>query len=203
MQVRLLRHKNGADMSPLMTLPNALPEALAAAVVARALELLDSDADNANLTVRNDDALLATPSVQALLAQTPGPHDPDPWNRIMTRLAISLARKVVSIWTDAHPDCAEPLRAVEAAEAWAACPCKLHADAAAETMAAAAHQAMATWRVPPKEAAWAARTAAWTADAPKYGWQTVAAIGGACHATSADDITAAAARFFAAEFRTR
>lgn len=181
----------------------SLPGVLAAAVIARVLELLGSEENGPSSTVRMEDALLASPSVKIAIAQVPGPHDAERWKHILTRLAIALAREVVPLWSDAHPDRVEPLRAIEAAEAWAACPCKHHADAAAETMPDAARQALAMWRVPPKEPAWAGRTAAWAADAPKYGWQAVAAIGGACRATGAEKVIAAAERFFSAELRDR
>ena len=98
-----------------------------------------------------------------------------------------------------YPDRRAPLVALEAAEAWAACPCSLHAENAAETAPAAVSAFGAVWNLPPKEAAWAGRTAAWVGDAPKYHWQAVTAIVGACRATSAERVTNAAARFFAGE----
>jgi hypothetical protein len=181
-----------------MTTSRSLPEELAVAVVARALEILALKEIGSTSAARMDDALLASSPVRAAIARVPGSESLRR-KEVMTRLAISLSRDVVKLWSDAYPDRLAPLAAIEAAEAWAACPCGRHADAAAETMQNAAHQAMAVWRVPPKEAAWAGRTAAWVADAPKYGWQTVAAIGGACRSTSQDHAVAAAARFFSAE----
>ncbi|WP_437970557.1 hypothetical protein WMF04_15275 [Sorangium sp. So ce260] len=186
-----------------MTTLDSMPGVLAAAVVEAALELLDAEENGPTSTIRMDDAVLTSALVKAAIAEVPGAPDADRWKQVMTRLAVFLAREVVKLWSDAYPDRVAPLRAIEAAEAWAACPCEHHAEAAAETTAGAARQAMAVWRIPPKEAAWAGRTAAWAADAPRYGWQTVAAIGGACRAARSENVIAAAERFFSAELRSR
>jgi hypothetical protein len=190
------------DEDEEMTKSGSLPEELAVAVVARALELIALDEIGSTSSARMDDALLASSPVRAAIARVPG-SEVARWNEVMTRLAISLSRDVVKLWSDVYPDRLAPLMAIEAAETWAACPCMRHADAAAETARGAAHQAMAVWRVPPKEAAWAGRTAAWVADAPKYGWQTVTAIYGACRATSQEHAVAATARFFSTEIGSR
>jgi hypothetical protein len=133
--------------------------------------------------------------VRAILDAGSIPFD----SEALTRLAIILAREVVGVWSGVYPDGRAPLVALEAAEAWAACPCSLHAENAAETAPAAVSAFGAVWNLPPKEAAWAGRTAAWVGDAPKYHWQAVTAIVGACRATSAERVTNAAARFFAGE----
>lgn len=146
-----------------------------------------------------DDALISSGLVRTAIMMAPETLGGWNWKQVITCLAISLARDVVSLWTDEYPDRAGPVAAIAAAEAWLACPCEFHADAAAETMQNAAHQAMNVWRRPPKSAAWAGRTAAWVADAPKYGWQAVAAIVGACRSTTPERVVSAAERFFATE----
>ncbi|AUX28374.1 MULTISPECIES: hypothetical protein [Sorangium] len=186
-----------------MTTLDAMPGVLAAAVVEAALELVGAQENGPPSRLRADDALLASARVKAAIAEVPGAPDAEGWKQVITRLAVFLARGVVKRWSNAYPDRLEPLRAVEAAEAWAACPCAHHAEAAAETAPGAARQAMAAWRSSPKEAAWAGRTAAWAADAPKYGWQTIAAIVGACRATGSKEVIAMAERFFSAELRSR
>lgn len=182
-----------------MTTSDSSPETLAAAVVASALELVAGEASGETSSNRMVDALLASADVKEAIARVPDSHAAARWKEVMTRLAIFLARDIVKVWLDVHPERLAPVTAIEAAEAWAACPCQRHAEAAAETAHGASHEAMAVWRVPPKEVAWAARTAAWVADAPKYGWQTVTAMHGACRATSQEHVRIAAERFFSAE----
>jgi hypothetical protein len=138
-----------------MTTPRSLHEALAAAVVARSFELSFSDDGRREPTIRLDDALAASPSVETVVAQVGRPWGLESWKTVITRLAISLARDVAKLWSDAYPDRAAPLRAVEAAETWAACPCDAHAEVAASVSSEAARQAMAVWRLEPKAAAWA------------------------------------------------
>lgn len=182
-----------------MSTSDTLSRTLATAVVTTALELSDCEESNAGPGARMDGALLASARVRAAIALVPETEDRRNWEQVVTRLAICLARGAVKLWTDAYPDRAGPVTAITAAEAWAACPCEAHANAAADTMQEAAHQAMKVWRTAPKSAAWAGRTAAWVADAPKYGWQTVAAIVGACRATSPELVLSVAERFFDAE----
>lgn len=182
-----------------MNAADTSPRTLATAVVTTALELFESEESHAGSAARMDDALISSAVVRSAIVMVPERPEGRNWKQIMTRLAISLGRGVVKLWTEVYPDRMGPVAAIVAAEAWAACPCELHADAAAETMQNAAHQAMNVWRTPPKSAAWAGRTAAWVADAPKYGWQTVTAIVGACRAMDPERVVSAAERFFDAE----
>jgi hypothetical protein len=164
---------------------------LSEAVVAGALELA---ADEANAALH--EYLLATTAVSSALARANGPSDPKGQRELLCRLAVFLAREVLSVWSTSYPEDRAPAIAVAAAEAWTGCPCPAHAEGAADTARRAADQALAVWRQLPQEAAWAGRAAAWAADAPKYGWQSVAAIIGACRATSSDRVVMAADRFF-------
>jgi hypothetical protein len=177
-----------------MTEPQLPSRTLSEAVVAGALELADTKEDGAL-----HEHLLATTAVSSALAGANGPSDPKSQRELLSRLAVFLAREVLSVWSASYPEDREAARAVVAAERWIGCPCPAHADAAADAARNAAEQAQAVWQRPPKEAAWAGRAAAWAADAPKYGWQSVAAIIGACRATSSDRIVMAADRFFETE----
>jgi hypothetical protein len=164
---------------------------LSEAIVAGALELAASEVDGAL-----HEHLLATTAVSSALARTIGQSDLKSQRELLCRLAVFLAREVLSVWSASYPGERAPAKAVVAAEAWVGCPSPAHADAAAEAARLAADQALAVWRHPPKEAAWAGRAAAWAAAAPKYGWQSVAAIIAACRATDSDRIVVAADRFF-------
>jgi hypothetical protein len=105
-----------------MTTPDSMLGMLAAAVVEAALELVEAEENGPTSTVRTDDALLASGRVKAAIAEVPGAPDAEGWKQIVTRLAVFGARGVVKRWSNAFPDRLEPPRAVEAAEAWVACP---------------------------------------------------------------------------------
>ncbi len=137
------------------------PRTLARAIVTVALDLDAAEADGAV----NED-LLADPSVQAALPCVLV-NDAASQREMLGRLAVGLAGEALAVWRAHYPDQHGPEEAVQAAEAWAACPCVLHAEAAAAKAAGAAQQARTVWRQQPKAAAWAGRTAAWAADAPK------------------------------------
>lgn len=165
--------------------------ALATAIVNTALELAAAGAVG-----KTHEALLASPAVRAALPERLR-LDLTAQVQLLTRLAIHLAREVLNIWTAVSPDEQAPEHAIAAAEAWAACPCALHADAAAATQPAAVKTGLSAWTQLPKTAAWVARTAAWVADAPKYSWQAVAAITGACNATSVERVVDTATAWLA------
>lgn len=145
------------------------------------------------------DALLEHPDVRALLVLSR--RDAVDQRQLVCELAIRLARFVLWVWRGRYLVQEGPEKAVEAAEAWVQCPCPAHADAAHAAQPLAIQQAGAVWSRPPADVAWAARTAAWAADAPKYGWQAVAAINGACEALSREEVVAAAAHFLEAKRR--
>jgi hypothetical protein len=170
--------------------------AISIAVVEAALHLHDSDVSGALHEV-----LLSMPSVHSVLA--PAVAEASAQRELLVRLAIHLAREVLAIWQATYPDQHGPIGAVEAGEAWASCPCERHADEAAARQQQAVQQALAAWRPPATNVAWSGRTAAWVADAPKHGWQAVAAIVGACRATSTEKVIAAAEIFFARETSRR
>src|SRR4029079_7975800 len=145
------------------------------AVVEAALQLHESEVGGALHEV-----LLSMPSVHSVLSRTVA--ETSAQRELLVRLAIHLAREVLSLWQATYPDQHGPVEAVRAAEAWASCPCERHADEAAARQQPAVQQALAAWRPPATTVAWSGRTAAWVADAPKHGWQAVAAIVGACRA---------------------
>jgi hypothetical protein len=164
--------------------------ALAVAVVTTALEL------HAKESGALHERLLAAPRVQSALPLALV-NDPSAQRQLLSSLAVTLARAVLEGWLAHYPDQQGPEKAVLAAEAWAACPCAVHAEAAAAAQPSANQQSQAAWNRRPKEAAWAGRTASWVADAPKHGWQAVSAITGACKATNVDQIVAVATAFLA------
>jgi hypothetical protein len=137
------------------------------------------------------------PSVHSVLSRTAA--ETSAQRELLVRLAIHLAREVLPIWQGSYPDQYGPVEAVRAAEAWATCPCERHAEEAAARQSQAVHHVLAAWRRPATDAAWSGRTAAWVADAPKHGWQAVAAIVGACRATTTEKVVAAAEIFFSHE----
>lgn len=128
--------------------------------------------------------LLRAPRISSRLAHV----DSQQQVEMLCRLAIALARYALSVWEEQYPYVREPVTAIEAAEAWAACPCARHAQAALVAEEGANREAQRVWRTPASPAAWAARTAAWAAAAPSYGWQAIPALVGACRATSVGDV---------------
>lgn len=161
--------------------------ALADAIVRTALELY------VQTTPKKCEALLASAKVRDALPEALR-YDAVAQVELVKRLAIHLSRAVLHVWTAVYRDDA-PEQAVAAAEAWAACPCEEHAVAAAEKQPAAVESGLDAWRRPPKSAAWAARTAAWVADAPKSNSQAIAALAGAVHAMSVEFVVDSATRW--------
>jgi hypothetical protein len=119
--------------------------------------------------------------------------------RYVIRLAVALAREALPVWTESHPGFTGPVDAVTQAEKWISSPCEEFAEMASATQPAAVHDSLRVWRQEPKSAAWAGRTAAWAADAPKYGWQAVCAIMGAQLALGTDCALSSAIRFHNSE----
>jgi hypothetical protein len=164
----------------------SIAETVAKAIVESAIELVRSQADGAL-----HQKLLAAETVsQAWEGFAPTV----PRLTLLICASIAAARSAFPIWESAHPEIGGPLQALQAAEAWAACPCPEDAKYASEHMALARDAFAAQWAKTPKEPAWAARAVAWAADAPKYHWQAVTALYGACHASSSQSVTAAVAR---------
>jgi len=146
---------------------------------------------------------------RALFLTTSGGVEPDPAPTIATLLddpvlaglthqavvvaVIALGRTVVARWTRAYPEQDGPQLAVAAAEAWAVAPSGDAAELAARAADPAIKQAIAVWRGQQQHAAWAGRTAAWVAMAPKYDWPAVAAVFGACQAIGKRQVVAALA----------
>ena len=104
---------------------------------------------------------------------------------------IALGRTVLARWARAYPEQDGPKRAVEAAEAWAVAPSPEAAESAAKAADLAIKQAIAVWQGPRQHAAWAGRTVAWIAMAPKYDWPAVSAFFGACQAIGERQVVAA------------
>jgi hypothetical protein len=97
-------------------------------------------------------------------------------NKVLSvRLAIFCARSVLSIYEDEYPNDGRPRKALEAAEAWAECPCKDHAYAAAYAARAAYHAAYAA-RAAYHAAAAASASAYAAADASAYAARPAARI---------------------------
>lgn len=138
--------------------------------------------------------LLADPSVQETMPS--GVSNDLAQQELITGLAVRLARRVLGVWSHQYPDQLGPVWAVEAAETWATCPCALHAENASMASPSALRQAQMAWHAVPKSAAWAGRTAAWAADAPKFRWPAVAAIIGASKALNTDQVVDTAQAFF-------
>jgi len=152
-------------------------EAVAEALVERALLLTmpsGGESDPApTIAILLDKPILAGLTNQALLVAV-----------------IALGRSVLTRWTRAFPEQDGPQLAVAAAEAWAVAPSPDGAQSAANAADLAIRQAIAVWHGPQQHAAWAGRTAAWVAMAPKYDWPAVAALFGACQAIGARQVVA-------------
>lgn len=127
--------------------------------------------------------------------------DVEEQKRFVVRLAIAMARETLPVWIEAYPDRTGPVDAVIQAEKWVDSPSDDFAELASATQPAAVHESLCVWRQEPKSAAWAARTAAWVADAPKYGWQALCAIMGAQQALGVDNALSSAIRFHEMEKR--
>jgi len=126
----------------------------------------------------------------------------DQRERFVIRLAIYLAQEALPVWVESHPSLTGPVEAVAQAEKWTESPCSESAEMASSTQPAAVHDSLSVWHQEPKKAAWAGRTAAWVADAPKHGWQAVAAIMGSQEALGTDEALSLAVRFHSAENQT-
>ena len=130
------------------------------------------------------EAVAETLVERALLLTTPGGGESDSVPTIATLLddpllvrlthqavlvaVIALGRAVVTSWVEAYPEQDGPLLAAAAAEAWVASPSPDAAELAAKAADPATKQAIAVWRGQFQHAAWAGRTVAWVAMAPKY-----------------------------------
>jgi hypothetical protein len=100
------------------------------------------------------------------------------------RVAADWAERVLSIWEAKHPDADRPRKAIDAARAWATCPCDEHRKAAANAANAAA------------DAAYAARAA----DAADYAADASYAAADAAAADAASDAAYAARAAYAAAY---
>jgi hypothetical protein len=142
--------------------------ALAESVVA-AVERADLDERNLGLAdLRNELPALAEE------------FDADRLKTILVATGCSCAKELVTTWVRVCPDDNAPILALEATQAWLAEPSQDGAVQSAK-LSRAALQSFARTKgagcQPSWPAhAWFARTCAWLADAPQYGWQSVAAL---------------------------
>jgi hypothetical protein len=142
--------------------------ALAEAIVA-AVERADLGEHNSGLAdLRNELPVLAED------------FDSDRLKTILVATGCSCARDLATTWIRLYPDDNAPIRALDATQAWLAEPSQ-DAAALSAALSSAALQSFArtkgggrlqSWPAH----AWFARTCAWLADAPQYGWQAVAAL---------------------------
>lgn len=161
-----------------------MPGTIAAALVDRAL-LLSRPSPSPAL-VRED----TSPSIALLLA--------DPLLIGLTKLevllgVVAVGRAVLPRWLERFPGLEGPAAAIAAAEAWAAAPSTVTAEASLRAAEPAIQQALAQWHGRDKAAVWSGRTAAWVAMAPLLDWPAVAAIAGACLAVGRENVSAALA----------
>jgi hypothetical protein len=147
--------------------------------------------------------------IRALLLTAPGQSIVDPSPRIADLLddpavsdltthdvllaVVVVGRAVLPRWVERFPELEGPLGAITAAEAWAAAPSAETAESAVRASEPAIQQAVAQWRSQLRHAAWAGRTAAWVAMAPKLDWPGVAALFSACQAVGRARVVAAVA----------
>jgi hypothetical protein len=99
---------------------------------------------------------------------------------ILVAAGCRCATELISTWVRVCPDDSAPLVALEATRAWLVEPTRESATRSA-TLSQAALHSFARARGPDRQKswpahAWFARTCAWLADAPQYGWQSVAAL---------------------------
>jgi hypothetical protein len=160
--------------------------------------LLSKARDTASDNISLPD-FVSLPEVAAGFCEELGMLDLQQREQFVIRLAIALAREALPIWVKAHPLLTGPVDALTQAEKWMDSPCDEFAEIASDTQSAAVHDSLSVWRQEPKSAGWAGRTAAWVADAPKYGWQAVAAIMGAQQALGIDDALSSAIQFHETE----
>jgi hypothetical protein len=156
-------------------------------VVERAFELI---------AAQTRGELSAAPTIEMVLAHPPiadgiacctrlsGGH-------VVLLSALAAGRSVIGLWQRAFPQLPGPPEALAAAAGWAADPTETAADSAARAADRAIRESLDVWRGPDQAAAWAGRTAAWVAMAPKYGWPAVAALAGACNAGGHESVVVA------------
>ena len=99
---------------------------------------------------------------------------------ILVATGCRCAKELVATWIRVCPDDDAPLVALEAVRAWLEEPTQERAERSADLSRAALRSfaiTKGTDRRPSWPAhAWFARTCAWLADAPRYGWQAVPAL---------------------------
>jgi len=160
------------------------PTTVARGIVERAIDLTAA-------RVRGE--LSAEPTIEMVLAYPPimdsiacctrlsGQH-------VVLLSALAAGRSVIGLWQRAFPKLSGPPAALAAAEGWAADPSETAAESAARAAERAIRESLGVWRGPDHAAAWAGRTAAWVAMAPRYGWPAVAALYGACEASGCESV---------------
>jgi hypothetical protein len=104
----------------------------------------------------------------------------EPLKTILVATGCTCANELVATWVRVCPDDEAPLLALEATRAWLVDPTEQRA-ARSGSLSQAALDSFArtkgTGQRPSWPAhAWFARSCAWLADAPQYGWQSVAAL---------------------------
>jgi len=101
---------------------------------------------------------------------------------ILLEAGCSCAKGLEATWVRVCPDDDAPLLALEATRAWLAEPSDDRALRSATFSGAALESFARTRGASPRASwpahAWLARTCAWLADSPQYGWQAVAALVG-------------------------
>ena len=113
---------------------------------------------------------------------------------ILLTTACRCAEELVAPWLAAYPDDNAPVLALRAAQAWLIDPTQELAAHSATFMDAALMSFVRSKGAGRRSSwpahSWFARTCAWLADAPQYGWQSVAALLGLIHAGLRDRVTA-------------
>ena len=112
--------------------------------------------------------------------------------RLLLAAGADVANELASDWLRDHPDDQRPILALDAVSVWLREPTASHADLAASRSAGAlasfaaskGRGARASWPVN----AWFARSCAWLADGPRYGWQAAAALYGLQRTGRRDDL---------------
>jgi hypothetical protein len=163
------------------------PSTIARLLVERANNLVAAH-DRRELTAAPTmDMLLAHPSI----ADGIGFCNDRPARQVGVLLALAAGRSVIGLWQRVFPHLSGPPEALVAAAAWAENPSEVAAAVAANAAAVAVRQSLSVWRGPDQAAAWAGRTAAWVAMAPKYDWPAIDALIGACKAGGSEAVVCA------------
>lgn len=178
---------------------------LALAIILQAHSLVDAESSTSREPRESCQLLHQSDLVVAALGKISGSRDEVAREWLVTKLAIHLARHSLPIWMEHFPEKYGPRIAIEAAEAWASCPCAEHAERAAAAQPRVVKETLEEWNssrdTVRRRGAWAGRTAGWVADAPKNSWQAAPAIVGAVRASSLMEIVEETEAFLGKEMR--